>query len=119
MSKQLIDRQEQGRIIAKMDNSVKRINDISYTITSQSGNGSYDVHSTEIGWVCSCPDHICRGVKCKHIFAVEISFALREQVKKEIVIAPIDSIACIFCNSDNVVKSYKTKQTKQYTEIFV
>ena len=52
MSKQLIDRQEQGRIIAKMDNSVKRINDISYTITSQSGNGSYDVHSTDIGWVC-------------------------------------------------------------------
>jgi hypothetical protein len=30
------------------------------------------------------------GVKCKNIHVVEISFALREQVKNEIVISPID-----------------------------
>jgi uncharacterized Zn finger protein len=104
MSKQLIDRQEQGRIIAKMDNSVKRINDISYTITSQSGNGSYDVHSTEIGWVCSCPDHKFRGVKCKHVYAVEFSLVLREKVKEEIIIQPITSLVCRYCNSENIVK---------------
>jgi putative transposase len=56
-----------------------------------------------LGWVCSCPDHTYRGVKCKHIHAVEFSFALREQVKQEIVIALI-SLACLFCNSDNIVK---------------
>jgi hypothetical protein len=30
--------------------------------------------------VCACPDHTYRGVKCKHIFAVEISFALHKEV---------------------------------------
>lgn len=48
MSKQLINREQKRRIIAKMTNSVKRISDVSYIIISQSGNGSYEVHSTEI-----------------------------------------------------------------------
>ena len=59
-----------------MIDSVKRINDTSYVVSSQSGNGSsYNVNATDIGWNCSCPDHVYRGVKCKHIYAVEISFA--------------------------------------------
>ena len=59
MSKQLITREEQGRIIANMNGSIKRISDISYTVNSQSGNGSsYNVNATEIGWNCSCPDHL-------------------------------------------------------------
>jgi hypothetical protein len=41
MSKQLIDRQEQGRIIAELNDSVKRISETSYTVNSQFGNGSY------------------------------------------------------------------------------
>lgn len=103
MSKQLINREQKRRIIAKMTNSVKRISDVSYIIISQSGNGSYEVHSTEIGWVCSCPDHKFRGVKCKHIYATEISFTLR----KEVEIRKIESISivgCIYCNSSNIVK---------------
>ena len=38
MSKQLSDRKEQGRIIAQMNNSVIRISDTSYTVSSQSGS---------------------------------------------------------------------------------
>jgi hypothetical protein len=38
MNKSLIDRQQQGRIIARMNNSVKRISDTSYTVSSQSGS---------------------------------------------------------------------------------
>jgi hypothetical protein len=41
MSKQLIDRQEQGRIISQMNDAINRINDTCYTVNSQSGNGSY------------------------------------------------------------------------------
>jgi hypothetical protein len=48
MSKQLIDRQEQGRIIAQMNGSVNRINDKSYIVNSQSGNGSYNVNANEL-----------------------------------------------------------------------
>jgi putative transposase len=67
--------------IVGMDGSVKRINKASYKVNSQSSNNSYNVNVTEIGWNCSCPDHIYRGVKCKHIYAVEISFAIRKEVE--------------------------------------
>jgi putative transposase len=58
MSKQLIDRQEQGRIISQMNDAINRINDTCYTVNSQSANGSYNVNANELGWNCSCPDHI-------------------------------------------------------------
>jgi putative transposase len=103
MSKQLIDRQEQGRIISEMNGSVNRINDKSYRVNSQFGNGSYNVNANELGWNCSCPDHVYRGVKCKHVYAVELSFAIRKQV--EITkIEPISISNCIFCKSVNIVK---------------
>jgi hypothetical protein len=53
----------------------KILDDGNYIVNSQSGNGSYNVQLTTLGFVCSCPDHIYRGVKCKHIHAIE---ALRE-----------------------------------------
>ena len=70
---------------------------------SQNGNGGYDVCSTDLGWVCSCPDHKFRGVKCKHIFAVEISFALRKEVEVA-RIALLTTTTCIYCDSSNIVK---------------
>jgi hypothetical protein len=73
MSKQLIERKERGRLIAQANGLVKRNSETSYTVSSQSGNGTYDVNATEFGWNCSCPDSIYRGVKCKHIHAVELS----------------------------------------------
>ena len=81
MSKTAINRQQQGFLIAETTGSIKRINEKSYVVKSQNGNGDYEVCSTDLGWVCSCPDHKFRGVKCKHIFAVEISFALRKEVE--------------------------------------
>jgi putative transposase len=73
-------------------------------VTSQTGNDSYNVELTELGFVCSCPDHLYRGVKCKHIHPVEFSFAIREQVKSENIIARIDSLSCRYCSSTNIVK---------------
>ena len=46
---------------------------------------------------------LIRGVKCKHIFAVEISFALRKEVEVA-RIEPLEINCCIFCNSSNIVK---------------
>jgi putative transposase len=103
MSKQLIDRQEQGRIISEMNGSVNRISEKSYIVNSQSGNGSYNVNANELGWNCSCPDHVYRGVKCKHVYAVELSFAIRKQVEVT-RIEPLSISNCIFCKSANIVK---------------
>jgi putative transposase len=104
MSKQTISRQQQGELISQAKGSIKRLDDKYYVVTSQTGNGSYNVQLSELGFVCSCPDHLYRGVKCKHIHAVEFSFAIREQVKNEIIISPVNSLICRYCSSDKIVK---------------
>ena len=100
--KQVLERrQEKGYEIAKKK-QVKAVKD-GWLVESQSGNGGYEVNSTDLGWVCSCPDHKFRGVKCKHIFAVEISFALH----KEVEVAHIESVdikCCIYCKSPLVCR---------------
>jgi transposase-like protein len=103
MSKQLIDRKQQGYLITQMNGSIKRLSETGYTVRSQSGNGTYEINSTNLGWKCSCADHTYRGVKCKHIFAVEISFALRKEVEVR-KIEPVGIAGCIYCNSFNIVK---------------
>jgi transposase-like protein len=82
---------------------VKRIGESVYRVKSENGSDTYDVSSTDLGWVCSCPDHKFRGVKCKHIFAVEILFALHKEVKVA-RIEPISIGCCIYCKSPSIVK---------------
>lgn len=99
-------REERGKEIAEKDGQIKRVNDNLYRVKSQSGHGNYEVNHTEIGWKCTCPDHITRGTKCKHIWAVELSFAIRKQVEK-VRIAPVINSnveSCILCGSSNIVK---------------
>ena len=45
-----------------------------------------------------------RRVKCKHIWAVEFSLAIREEVKPQIMIRGLDLHSCRFCGSENLVK---------------
>ncbi|MDE1816886.1 MAG: transposase, partial [Thaumarchaeota archaeon] len=98
-------RQEKGEQIASTQDQIRRIDAHHYKVKSQSGNGEYDVISTESGWNCSCPDHINRHVCCKHIHAVEFSLKIRDQVKKSVVIQPIAIHICQFCDSDKLVKN--------------
>jgi hypothetical protein len=81
MRQTAINRQQLELAIANIIGAVKRINELKYVVKSQNGNGDYEVNSTNLGWTCACPDHKFRGVKCKHIFAVEISFALHKEVE--------------------------------------
>jgi len=62
------------------------------------------VHLTESGWTCTCPDHFYRNVKCKHLFAIEWSRKLREKVRENIVIQPVEINVCIFCQSSRIKK---------------
>jgi len=95
------NREQRGLEIANKDSQIKRIDDFNYEVLSQSGNGSYLVSKVENGWICECPDYRFRGVKCKHVFAVEFSIALRQVVKIE----PILNLqVCQICGSEKVVK---------------
>jgi len=98
------NRKQRGMQIAKLDNQITRKDTNTYEVKSQSGNGKYEVVNTSLGWKCSCPDHIYRHVKCKHIWSVEFSLAFKKEVKAR-RLEPITSISnCIFCGSVNIVK---------------
>src|SRR5208337_4967171 len=102
---QSLTREERGKVIAKTPSQIERIDDLSYKVNSQSGNSAYEVRfSTVDGWKCSCPDHSYREVKCKHICAVEFSFAIRQEVKIQ-HIEPLSNVeTCLFCNSIEIIK---------------
>lgn len=72
MPRQLVNREEQGKLIARTSDAIMMINKFNYSVRSKSGYDTYNVIVTQSGWVCSCPDHACRDLKCKHVYAVEI-----------------------------------------------
>jgi putative transposase len=97
-------RLQRGQEIAKA-NHIRRIDSNTYVVKPQSiSNNEYDVLSTELGWICSCPDHMYRGVTCKHIHAVEISLVIRNKVENEVVIQPLNISVCPRCQSEQIVK---------------
>src|SRR4030043_254017 len=93
------NREQRGQEIAKLQNQIKRIDANTYEVLSQSGHGKYEVLNTSLGWMCQCPDRIYRGVKCKHIFAVQFSQSLRAEVAVNRIIAEVNVNACQYCGS--------------------
>ena len=93
-----------GQQIAKLDSQIKRLDDSTYQVNSQSGHGLYTVVKGTRDWRCSCPDHMYREVKCKHIWAVEFSQAIRQKIVERVVIKPLDIHACTQCMSQSIVK---------------
>jgi transposase-like protein len=97
-------REQRGQVIATAKRAIKRMNSSRYLVKSQSGNGKYVVSATKLGWVCSCPDQKFRGVKCKHIYAVEISYAIRKEVEVTRIEPLVNVNECIYCKSVTIVK---------------
>ncbi len=97
-------REEKGKQIANTEGCVIRMDDTHYMVKSQSHRGLYAVDETMIGWRCNCPDHTYRGMKCKHIWAAQISNGMRQQAKKNIILEPVIVDYCLVCHSKNVEK---------------
>lgn len=108
MSQQVNLRMQRGEAIAQEFGNVIRIEEGHYQVRSQSREIQYDVIEGEWGWICSCPDSSFRGSKCKHSWAVEISFQLRRQVEESTktirTIAPIQAVSCVACGSERLMK---------------
>ena len=82
-------REERGKAITEKKGQIWRYGNGLYRVMSQSGHGSYQVKKTDFGWKCTCPDHQIRSVECKHIIAVKLSFALREEVRANVTLDPV------------------------------
>jgi putative transposase len=118
----LLMRQAKGHQIASMKGAVTRIDENTYHVRSQSGNGIYTVTWTNNGWKCTCPDFFYRGTlanaeksdispsfRCKHVVASFLSSSLRREVEAQ-TIEPILSLACPDCGSKgNIVKHGKRR----------
>ena len=103
----VLSRKERGQMIAEKPNQVLRFDDWLYKVASQSGHGFYNVtRSQAFGaeWICGCPDFNYRQVKCKHIWAVELSTKLRHVVQSRQVITILDIHSCVYCKSSELIK---------------
>ena len=99
-----LSREERGRMIAEKPEQIVRQGERFYKVASQNGHGMYDVTKRlNGGWLCTCPDFQYRNVTCKHIWAVQISYAVRKQVEAR-VIEPVNFDSCIFCRSPSIIK---------------
>jgi transposase-like protein/ribosomal protein S27AE len=97
-------REERGKEIANHEGQIKRINENEYQVQSQSKKFTiYSIRKMETGWICSCPDFQDRGNQCKHIWAVQISYNLHEEIVNQ-VISPLEMRNCPNCGSSNVMK---------------
>ena len=87
---------KRGKAIAEASNQIKHINEKEYAALSQSTHGVYEVPKTSIGSMCQCPDHVYRGVKCNHVFAVEFSSQIRKEVQIRTIQPEVGVQACQF-----------------------
>lgn len=100
-----------GKAISMLENAVTRMFDFEYYVNSQSkDNKQYRVFKNMQGWACTCPDYLYRAWTCKHIYAVQFSQNLRQEVKQyaeasEIkTLSPIQISSCQFCGSPQIKK---------------
>jgi transposase-like protein len=100
-----LSREEKGRQIAERPNQIMRLDERFYKVASQNGHGMYDVTQKENGaWICTCPDHIYREIRCKHIIACQIRLEIRNKVRENVIIEPVSISGCVACGSRHLKK---------------
>jgi transposase-like protein len=121
----VLSREERGRMIAEKPNQIQRMDERFYKVASQNGHGMYDVIRRENGsWICNCLDFHYRAleqhqiVRCKHIWAVELSLKLREHVQSRVIEPITDIHACLFCKSEKIVKDGVRRNKSGNIQIF-
>ena len=55
MPRQLVNREELGRLIAQTNGAISMINESNYLVRSKSGNNAYTIIATKSGWASSLP----------------------------------------------------------------
>ncbi|HEY7082767.1 MAG TPA: SWIM zinc finger family protein [Nitrososphaeraceae archaeon] len=80
MPRQLVNREQEGKVISKTSGAITMIDDLHYSVRSESGFNTYIVAATKSEWVCSCPDYARHNAKCKHVYAVEFLSWLKRDI---------------------------------------
>jgi len=99
------EREQRGMQIAQQANQVKRVDENTYTVRSQSHDAEYCISKVCGEWICECFDNKYRHTKCKHIFAVEFSSQIRKEVQIRRIEPEPNVQACRFCGSNQIVRA--------------
>ena len=85
-----------------------------FLVPSQSKKGNYEVTNLN-GWSCNCPDFQKRGLKCKHIHAIEFFLKLKNSQDNQVLEffeetnQDLNQKICPICKSENVISNGKRK----------
>ena len=94
-------------IISKGD-VPQKVDENTFTIPSQNGNGEYKVIKGD-KWKCSCPDYAERHKDCKHIHAVKFYIDFNNKVKVKNKGKVSNRVSCPYCNSEETMGWGKRK----------
>jgi len=115
-------RPERALAIYAKGSQIKRLDEFTYKVKSQSGNGAYLVVKTGGEWRCECPDCRFRGVVCKHIRSVLFSQILRGSIitSSDAVLPSNESEPdeCEYCHSSRIVKRGKRHNKRGLTQTY-
>jgi transposase len=102
-----MDMREQKGLEIAATTDVKRYGQ-TWLVPSQGGRGHYTVNMTGDGPTCNCQDHEQRGIKCKHIYAVE--FTVRRETTTE-----IEVVGCEATITQTITQTVCVTETEQVT----
>ena len=91
LQEQLQIRKNKGQEIAM--NSKVRLNGYRWIVPSQNSNRHYEVILRIDKSLCNCPDYLERGIKCKHIFAVEYTILKKKNKDGSTTITEVKRIS--------------------------
>lgn len=113
-------RQIRGYAIISKGDQPEIIDNETFVIPSQSGNGKYTIKivrkQKKEDASCSCPDFQKRGISCKHIFAIRFWLKLKYQLAHQDAIEieePSKAQKCLYCASIKVVKNGKARNKQR------
>ena len=115
-------RPQRALAIYAKGNQIRRLDDSTYKVKSQSGNGWYHVTKKGEEWTCECPDHTWRKVACKHIQSTLFSLMLRDSIITSPDTIPrseeTEPDECTYCKSSRIVKRGTRKNRRGLTQIY-
>ena len=124
-------RELRGLAILSQPDTVSQESKNVWNVKSQSGNGYYQITKTFVKgrsnkhiheWSCTCPDHTTRDVICKHIYAVQFSLKLKNDIEQEATQKQLEraevKIACPYCKSENIISRGKRKNQRGEVQVY-
>jgi hypothetical protein len=91
------------KIIAKGEKIIK-VDNMTYTVPSQTGNWFYTVKWNGVEWYCNCPDHNKRNLPCKHIYSTMLWIGLHDATKDVDEHKPLNFSPCPECGSHDFIR---------------